>query len=221
MAFEDARVQMVEGHLAGRGISDPRVLEAFASVPREAFVPAGLAESAYRDAPLPIGEGQTISQPYIVALTTEALQLRGHERVLEIGTGSGYAAAVLGRVAREVFTVERLDTLATEARDRLERLGYDNVHVLHGDGTLGWPEHAPYDAIAVAAGAPQIPEALLRQLAPGGRLVIPVGKDEESQVLMRVTRVGANDFRAEPLIGVRFVRLIGEQGWPEDRRDAA
>ena len=221
MAFQDARVQMVEGHLAGRGISDPRVLEAFASVPREAFVPAGLAESAYRDAPLPIGEGQTISQLYIVALTTEALQLRGHERVLEIGTGSGYAAAVLGRVAREVFTVERLDTLATEARDRLERLGYDNVHVLHGDGTLGWPEHAPYDAIAVAAGAPQIPEALLRQLAPGGRLVIPVGKDEESQVLMRVTRVGANDFRAEPLIGVRFVRLIGEQGWPEDRRDAA
>src|SRR5688572_18370905 len=140
MAFEEARAQMVEGHLVGRGISDPRVLEAFRSVPREAFVPPELAESAYRDMPLPIGENQTISQPYIVALTTEALRLRGNERVLDIGTGSGYAAAVLGRVAREVFTVERRETLVAEARERLERLGYHNVHVLHGDGTLGWPE---------------------------------------------------------------------------------
>ena len=128
---------------------------------------------------------------------------------------------MLGRVAREVFTVERLERLASEARGRLERLGYQNVHVLHGDGTLGWPEHAPYDAIAVAAGAPEFPAALVQQLAPGGRLVIPVGKDEESQVLTRVTRVSANDFRVEPLIDVRFVPLIGEQGWPEQGRDAA
>ena len=209
---------MVELQLAGRGISEPRVLDAFRAVPREAFVPPELAEFAYKDAPLPIGEDQTISQPYIVAVTIEALRLRGDERVLEIGTGSGYAAAVLSRIAKQVFTVERRASLANEARERLARLGYRNVDVLHGDGTLGWPEHAPYDAIAVAAGGPQVPKALLDQLAPGGRLVIPVGPDESSQVLTRVTRVGADDFREEPLIEVRFVPLIGEQGWPEEER---
>ncbi len=208
---------MVDLQLAGRGITDPRVLKAFRSVPREAFIPAELAEFAYRDAPLPIGEDQTISQPYIVALTTEALRLTGDERVLEVGTGSGYAAAVLSRVAKAVFTVERRESLAREAEERLGRLGYRNVEVLHGDGTLGWPEHAPYDAIAVAAGGPRVPKALLDQLAPGGRLVIPVGTDETSQVLTRVTREGANDFREEPLTEVRFVPLIGEQGWrPEE-----
>jgi protein-L-isoaspartate(D-aspartate) O-methyltransferase len=203
---------MVELQLAGRGIRAPRVLDAFRSVPREAFIPLALAELAYHDKPLPI------SQPYIVALTIEALCLEGGERVLDVGTGSGYSAAVLSRIAREVFTVERLEALAQQARDRLAQLGYQNVAVLHGDGTLGWPEHAPYDAIAVAAGGPQVPPALVEQLAPGGRLVIPVGPDETSQVLTRVTRIGADDFRVEPLIGVRFVPLIGEQGWPEEER---
>ena len=218
MSYEKARARMVELQLAGRGISDARVLDAFRAVPRESFIPPGLAEFAYRDAPLPIGEDQTISQPYIVAVTTEALRLQGDQRVLEVGTGSGYAAAVLSRIAKEVFTVERRESLANEARERLARLGYRNVEVLHGDGTLGWPAHAPYDAIAVAAGGPQVPRALLDQLAPGGRLVIPVGPDETSQVLTRVTRVGANDFREEPLTQVRFVPLIGEQGWPEEER---
>ena len=207
---------MVDLQLARRGISDERVLAAFRAVPRESFVPGELAEFAYRDAPLPIGEDQTISQPYIVALTTQALRLRGDERVLEIGTGSGYGAAILSRIARKVFTVERREALATEARKRLERLGYRNVEVLHGDGTLGWREHAPFDAIAVTAGAPQVPNALLEQLAPGGRLVIPVGPDETSQVLTRVIRVGSDDLREEALAGVRFVPLIGEQGWPEE-----
>jgi protein-L-isoaspartate(D-aspartate) O-methyltransferase len=216
MTYAEARADMVERQLAGRGIFDQRVLEAFQSVPREAFVPRPLADLAYHDSALPIGEGQTISQPYVVAVMTEALHLQGNERVLDVGTGSGYAAAVLSRIAREVFTVERRETLATAARERLERLGYGNVHVLHGDGTLGWPAHAPYDAIAVAAGGPQIPRALLEQLAPGGRLVIPVGPDEASQVLTRATRVVANGFRVERLLDVRFVPLIGAQGWQEE-----
>jgi len=215
MELAGARAEMVEQQLAGRGISDIRVLDAFRGVPREAFVPAELAEFAYQDAPLPIGEGQTISQPYIVALTIDALRLRGDERVLEIGTGCGYAAAVLSRLVAEVFTVERREPLATDARERLARLGFHNVKVLHGDGTLGWPEHAPYDAIAVAAGGPEVPKALLAQLAPGGRLVIPVGP-EDMQVLTRVTREGAEKFREESLTEVRFVPLIGEQGWPEE-----
>jgi protein-L-isoaspartate(D-aspartate) O-methyltransferase len=180
-------------------------------VPREDFLPKGLAELAYRDAPLPIAEGQTISQPYIVAVTIDALSLRGRERVLEIGTGSGYAAAILSRVAKEVFTVERVEALAEEARLRLQRLGYRNVHVLCADGTLGWPEHAPYDAIAVAAGGPRIPPALRSQLALGGRMVIPVGS-KESQSLVRVLRESESRFREEELTPVRFVPLIGEQG---------
>ncbi len=212
---------MVELQLARRGIVDPRVLEAFREVPREAFLPAELAEFAYQDSPLPIGDGQTISQPYVVALTTESLALTGNERVLEIGTGSGYAAAILGRLAREVFTVERLASLAEQASARFARLGYTNVHVLCADGTLGWPEHAPYDAIAVAAGGPEVPRALQAQLALGGRLVIPVGPGEHAQVLVRVIREGEADFRQEQITEVRFVPLIGAQGWPEGERDAA
>jgi protein-L-isoaspartate(D-aspartate) O-methyltransferase len=213
MDFTVARARMVDLQLAGRGITNPLVLAAFRAVPREQFVPPELAELAYSDRPLPIGDGQTISQPYIVALTVEALGLTGKERVLEIGTGSGYEAAILSRIAREVFTVERLESLATGARDRLGRLGYRNVCVLHGDGTLGWPEHRPFDAIAVSAGAPEVPQALLDQLAPAGRLVIPVGSDETSQTLVRVTREGPAEFREEALAQVRFVPLIGAQGW--------
>jgi len=216
MDFTAARAQMVNLQLAGRGVNNPRVLEAFRAVPRELFVPPDLAELAYRDAPLPIGQGQTISQPYIVALTAEALRLTGKERVLEIGTGSGYAAAILSLLAKEVFTVERLGDLATQARDRLVRLGYRNVRVLHGDGTLGWPEHRLFDAVAVSAGAPDVPAALLEQLAPAGRLVIPVGPDETAQTLVRVTRTGPKDYREEALTEVRFVPLIGKQGWGED-----
>lgn len=221
MSFAEERARMVDLQLAGRGIANPRVLEAFRTVPREAFLPERLAEFAYRDTPLPIGGGQTISQPYIVAVTVEALGLQGNERVLEIGTGSGYAAAILARAAKEVYTVERLQPLAEEARLRLERLGYHNVRVLCGDGTLGWPDHAPYDAIAVAAGGPEIPKALLSQLAPNGRLVIPVGRDQSSQVLTRVVREGEDRFREEAITEVRFVPLIGRQGWPETQASPA
>jgi protein-L-isoaspartate(D-aspartate) O-methyltransferase len=213
MSFEEAREEMVRLQLAGRGLVNERVLAAFRAIPREAFVPDRVRDLAYRDAPLPIGEDQTISQPYVVAVTLDALRLDGGERVLEIGTGSGYAAAVLGRAAREVYTVERLRGLAEAARARLARLGYENVHVLHGDGTLGWPEHAPYDAIAVAAGSPEVPQALRAQLAIGGRLVIPIGEDEGAQTLMRITRTGPDAYQQEELLPVRFVPLIGEQGW--------
>jgi len=209
---------MVRRQLAARGIRDRKVLDAFRYVAREAFLPDDLKEFAYRDNPLPIADGQTISQPYIVAVTVEALQLKGHERVLEIGTGSGYAAAILAAIVKQVFTVERHASLAETARARLQRLGYANVQVLHGDGTLGWPEHAPYDAIAVAAGGPEVPKALVQQLAPGGRLVIPVGPDEASQVLLRVTKGPTGELHTEELMGVRFVPLIGEQGWPEEEQ---
>jgi protein-L-isoaspartate(D-aspartate) O-methyltransferase len=215
MTLRDSRERMVVEHLGARGIADPRVLEAFRAVPREAFLPDALLEFAHRDSPLPIGEGQTISQPYIVALTVEALGLTGGERVLEIGAGSGYAAAILGRLAREVFTVERIESLATQARERLGRLGFDNVRVLHGDGTLGWADHAPYDAIAVAAGGPEIPRALVEQLAEGGRIVMPVGADDGSQVLVRATKKGET-LERESLAAVRFVPLIGEQGFAEE-----
>jgi protein-L-isoaspartate(D-aspartate) O-methyltransferase len=219
MTSLDARRRMVTLQLEGRGISDPRVLHAFRSVPREAFVPDTLAGLAYEDSPLSIGEGQTISQPYIVALTVEALALHGNERVLDIGTGSGYSAAILSCLAREVYGVERFESLTTSARRTLVKLGYKNVCVTCGDGTLGWPEHAPYDAIAVAAGGPVIPNALLSQLAVGGRLVIPLGPAED-QLLVRVTREGIAEFRQEGLTVVKFVPLIGEQGWPVDGEHA-
>ncbi len=210
---------MIERQLVARGIDDPRVLEAFRRVPREEFVPPHLVYQAYSDAPQDIGEGQTISQPYIVAVTAQALRLTGGERLLEIGAGSGYAAAVLAWLAKDVYTVERNPRLAAEATERLARLGYENVHVLHGDGTLGWREHAPYDAIAVAAGGPRVPRALLEQLAVGGRLVMPVGANPSEQLLVRVTQGLPGDFRAEHLMGVRFVPLIGEQGWPDAEGD--
>lgn len=214
MTMEQARQRMVELQLRRRDIRDPRVLAAFARVPREEFVPPSLVHLAYEDSPLPIGGGQTISQPYVVALTVQALGLHGHEHVLEIGTGSGYAAAILGAMVREVDTVERIGVLAETARERLSHLGFANVHVHHADGTLGWPAGAPYEAICVAAGAPAPPQSLLDQLALGGRLVLPYGS-ADAQRLVRITRQGPDSFTDEDLGDVRFVPLVGEQGWPE------
>jgi protein-L-isoaspartate(D-aspartate) O-methyltransferase len=214
-ALPALRKQMVNRQLAARGIRDPDVLEAMSIVPREAFVPAGQAKFAYADSPLPIGRGQTISQPYIVALMTEALELAPDERVLEIGTGSGYAAAVLSRIAKEVYTVERHLKLARTAEIRFEQLGYDNIQVHVGDGTLGWREHAPYDAIVVTAGGPEVPGALLDQLAVDGRLVIPVGGRPDIQKLVRVRRNGEQGYQRENLGSVRFVPLVGEAGWQQ------
>lgn len=199
---------MVRRQIARRGVSDARVLEAMATVPRERFVAPHLASRAYYDRPLPILEGQTVSQPYIVALMAEALELSASDRVLEVGAGCGYAAAVLARVAGAVFTVERHASLAREARDRLAELGYRNVRVRHGDGTEGWPEHAPYDAVAVAAGGPRVPPALRDQLRPGGRLVIPLG-DADGQRLVRERRGADGSFAQEELGRVRFVPLVG------------
>jgi len=211
---ESRRQRMVSDQLRRRDIVDPHVLAAFGTVERERFVPGELGVHAYDDAPLPIGAGQTISQPYVVAMTVQALQLKGHERVLEIGTGSGYAAAILGSLVREVETVERIEELAVAAAERLASLGFTNVHVHHGDGTLGWPAAAPYEAIAVAAGAPKPPRPLLDQLAIGGRLVLPHG-DADHQQLVRITRRDVERFDQEDLGDVRFVPLLGAEGWPE------
>ena len=208
------RDRMVAGQIAARGVEDPLVLDAMRAVPREDFVPADLAEYAYEDGPLSIGHGQTISQPYIVAVMIAAARVRRGDRVLEIGTGSGYGAAVLSKIAGEVYTVERIESLADSARDRLAALGYDNVHVRCGDGTLGWPEHAPYDAIIVTAGGPTVPRALLDQLKPGGRLVMPLGSEPRAQRLIRRTRTGPETYTQDDLEWVVFVPLIGEQGWP-------
>ena len=211
--FALLRAEMVERNIAARGVQDELVLEAMRKVPRELFLPKNLREFAYEDSSLPIAGEQTISQPYIVAFMAEALLLRGGEKVLEIGAGSGYAAAVLSEIAADVYTVERLGQLADKAAATLADLGCDNVHVLHGDGTKGWPEHAPYDAIVVAAGGPQVPESLKEQLKVGGRLVIPVGEDQRAQELVRVTRISRDTYRSEDIADVRFVPLIGEEGW--------
>jgi protein-L-isoaspartate(D-aspartate) O-methyltransferase len=211
------RRRMVEQQLPARGVRSPAVLAAMQAVHREDYVPGHLGAFAYDDTALPIEDEQTISQPWIVAVMIEALLLSGGERVLEIGTGSGYAAAVLARVAGEVWTIERHQRLARMAAFRLERDGCDNVHVGHGDGTRGWPAVAPFDAIVVSAGGPAVPEALKRQLAPGGRLVIPVGATPGVQKLVRVTRTGADRCDREELRTVRFVPLIGAEGWNETR----
>lgn len=214
--FQDLRKQMIDYQLAARGLRDQTVLDAVNLVPREEFVPTGLVEFAYSDSPLPIAASQTISQPYIVALMTAALDLEPDERVLEIGTGSGYAAAVLAEIAKDVYTVERHRILADTARSRLDELGYTNVQVLHGDGTLGWPEHAPFDAIVVAAGGPEVPAPLKEQLAIGGRLVIPVGSSLRTQKLLRVRRISEDEYLEEDLGDVRFVPLIGAAGWEDE-----
>ena len=216
-----ARDRMVEVQLAGRGIRDRHVLDAMRSVPREAFLEGGMREFAYEDSPLPIGSGQTISQPYIVALMIEAAGIAPGDRVLEVGAGSGYAAAVMGRIAGRVHTIERHAALADQARDRFNRLGYDNIELRVGDGSLGWPDAAPFDAILVAAAAPEAPQALREQLAIGGRLVVPVGDDEHGQRLRRITRTAEDRYEQDDLGGVRFVPLVGRQGWLEDGRQSA
>ncbi|MCW9011138.1 protein-L-isoaspartate(D-aspartate) O-methyltransferase [Marinobacter sp.] len=212
--LSDLRRAMIRRQLVSRGISDGRVLEAMERVPREQFIPEHLRFEAYEDHPVPIGQGQTISQPYIVALMAEALCLKGRERVLDIGTGSGYAAAVLASIALEVFSIERIPELAAQARKNLDRTGFTQVHVKCGDGTLGWPEAAPFDGICVAAGAPAVPATLKQQLAVGGRLVIPVGAESGSQELLCITRVSDSEYAHESYGDVRFVPLLGEEGWP-------
>lgn len=207
------RNDMVRYQIATRGVRSPAVLEAMRTVPREAFVTPHLRDVAYEDSPLPIAAGQTISQPYIVAYMIEALALEGGEKVLDVGAGSGYAAAVLSRIARQVYAIERIGELADSAARTLAALGYDNVEVLHGDGSRGWPEQAPFDAIVVAAGGPKIPKALEHQLKVGGRLVIPTGANRHLQALKRVRRIGDEEFEVEQLAEVRFVPLLGEEGW--------
>jgi protein-L-isoaspartate(D-aspartate) O-methyltransferase len=212
--FARLREEMVRRQIEQRGIRDPRLLEAMRSIPRHLFVPAGEAERAYNDGPLQIGSGQTISQPYIVAVMTDLLELKGDETVLEVGTGSGYQAAVLGKMARRVHTVERYAGLARQAEAVLRRIGLADVAIHVEDGSLGWPDGAPYDGILVTAAAPSVPRALLEQLADGGRLVIPVG-GQNGQDLQRWQRVGER-FEQESIFPVVFVPLRGESGWGED-----
>jgi protein-L-isoaspartate(D-aspartate) O-methyltransferase len=211
--FHSMRERMIHEHLRGRDITDARVLEVMSSIPRHLFVPEEYHDQAYADGPLPIGNGQTISQPYIVALMTQMLILQGTETVLEIGTGSGYQSAVLSRLARKIYTVERFASLAEHAKKTFTRLGYDNIEITVGDGSLGLSTYAPYDAILVTAAAPDTPRILLDQLAEGGRLVIPVGRRWE-QHLHLWKRVGDN-FEEHSFIPVAFVPLRGKYGWDE------
>lgn len=211
LGFDIARKRMIDQVIA-RGISDRRVIEAMLKIPRHLFVEEAMAAQAYGDTSLPIGEKQTISQPYMVALMTEALRLSGREKVLEIGTGSGYQAAILAALSDKVYTVERFRTLALRARKALDSLGLLNVNIRIGDGSGGWPEEAPFDAIIVTAGAPVLPEELVRQLAPGGRMVIPVGEDS-MQTLLKVDKDADGGVKMERTIGCRFVKLVGKSGW--------
>jgi protein-L-isoaspartate(D-aspartate) O-methyltransferase len=209
--FKTQRQKMVEKQIAARGVSDPRVLYAMNRVQRHLFVSEALADQAYGDYPLPIGEQQTISQPYIVAEMTQALQLGEDDRVLEIGTGSGYQAAILAEIAYRVYTIERIHSLYIKTRKLFDRLHYHNIVTRYSDGTVGWKEESPYDAIIVTAGAPRVPDSLIDQLAIGGRLVIPVG-NQYSQDLVKITKkeTGINQTN---LGGCRFVKLVGENGW--------
>jgi protein-L-isoaspartate(D-aspartate) O-methyltransferase len=219
-SYLSARTRMVDVQIARRGVRNKAVLQAIRSVPREVFVESGFEEFAYEDGPLPIGDGQTISQPYIVALMIEAAELEPHNRVLEVGAGSGYAAAVASRIAEQVYAIERHPSLGEAARRRFAQLGFSHIELRVGDGTKGWPEVAPFDAILVSAGSPEVPTALKEQLAIGGRLVIPVG-DAHEQRLLKLTRRGESYFEKQECGAVRFVPLIGEQGWVEHGRHPA
>lgn len=212
--FDKLRAEMVTEQLIPRNISDKAVLRAFRKVPRHEFVPEDIRQGSYSDYPLPIGEGQTISQPYMVALMTESLKLKGTEKVLEIGTGSGYQAAILAEIAGEVYSVERFEDLSAKASGILNSLGYRNIHTKVGDGTLGWSEFAPYDGIVVTAGAPKIPESLVKQLKDGGRLVIPVDGGGFGQMLTLVERIG-HATRTNEISACAFVPLVGKEGWAE------
>ncbi len=210
MDFPIARKKMIAEQIVARGIQDPRVIDVMSRIPRHEFIDPGMAAQAYLDSPLNIGLKQTISQPYIVALMTEKLRLTGVEKVLEIGTGSGYQTAILAELCRQVYSIERISTLSNRARRNLYRLGYVNVNLRINDGTLGWPEEAPFDAILVAAASPSVPPFYYEQLAPGGRLVMPRG--QKDQELIRVTRTEGG-FVEENLGPCRFVKLYGEHGW--------
>nr|NGY95828.1 Protein-L-isoaspartate O-methyltransferase 2 [Neochlamydia sp. AcF84] len=210
--YSHKRQEMVRTQLLARGITDPATLEAMRHVPRHLFVPASMQEDAYEDRPLPIGEGQTISQPFIVALMNQLAEITPDSIVLDIGTGSGYAAAVAAYTAQEVYTVEFLPNLAHAAQECFKQLAYLSIHCKVADGSLGWPEHAPYDAIIVAAGAPAIPQTLIKQLKIGGRLIIPVG-DSFSQLLLRLRKTSEETYAQETFEPVRFVPLIGKEGW--------
>jgi len=211
--FTREREAMVERQLRRRGITEPDILDAFRAVPREEFVSIDQAHLAYGDHPLPIEAGQTISQPYIVALMIQAAAIKPGDRVLEVGAGSGYAAAVIGRIAQKVIAIERKRDLVEVARERLRRLGYANVEIVEGDGTKGWRDEAPYDAILAAASGSHVPRPLIEQLAPNGRIVMPIGDPGLVQELIKVTKQGDGILRQESLGGVRFVPLIGEEGW--------
>lgn len=214
MTFDEQRAEMVETQLKARGLTDERLMAAFRKVPRHLFVPAEFRREAYADHPLPIESGQTISQPYIVGLMTDCLRLRGHERVLEIGAGTGYQTAILAEMALDIFSVERLPELMQAVAKRLEGLGYLNVHLSVGNGTLGWTEHAPYDAVLVSAAAPKIPEPLIAQLAEGGRMVLPIGAPQAQMLTLVEKHRGV--LHQQEIASCAFVPLIGQHGWPGD-----
>jgi protein-L-isoaspartate(D-aspartate) O-methyltransferase len=213
--FAGEREAMVERQLRRRGITEPHILDAFRAVPREAFVSEAHAHLAYGDHPLPIEAEQTISQPYIVALMIQAARIGAGDRVLEVGSGSGYAAAVISRIAERVVGIERQHQLVGVARERLRRLGYENVEIVEGDGTKGWPDAAPYNAVMAAASGSHVPQPLIDQLAPGGRIVMPLGSPRWVQELVKVTKGPGDKLIRENLGGVRFVPLIGEEGWKD------
>jgi protein-L-isoaspartate(D-aspartate) O-methyltransferase len=219
--FSRARTRMVDVQIARRGVRDKAVLKAMRSVPREAFVEPGCEAFAYEDRPLSIGKDQTISQPYIVARMIEAAEIKPGQRVLEVGAGSGYAAALLSRIAEQVYAIERHHSLGEAARERWRKLNYGNIKLCIGDGTRGWPEAAPFDAILVSAGSPTVPQALMEQLVCSGRLVIPVDESAGGQTLLKITRRSEIDYVRESLEAVSFVPLVSEQGWPEDGRGLA
>ncbi len=211
--FTTLRERMVDRQIAARGLDDPRLLAAFRAVPREDFVSGDYADYAYQDSPLPIESGQTISQPYIVALTIYAARIKPGDQVLEVGAGSGYAAAVIAQIAREVISIERHHELVELANKRMERLRYGNVRIVEGDGTLGWPEEAPFDAIVAAASGSHVPQSWIAQLKHGGRIVMPIGDPHSVQTLVKVTKRDDGTLDLEDLGGVRFVPLIGAEGF--------